>query len=121
MVGTGEAVIKGDDLTYDVARGILQFQPRGVLTVEELEESQSFVMYIEDEGQMRSVYCKKPQYHRSPSKDVMYQLKRRLDVNGIVNVSGHVLALLSEAVFEVESIHRTRSSAMLSPSLLRRR
>ena len=50
MVGTGEAVIKGDDLTYDVARGILQFQPRGVLTVEELEESQSFVMYIEDEG-----------------------------------------------------------------------
>ena len=105
MVDTGEAVIKHEDLTYDVARGILQFHPRSILAVEELEESQSFVMYIEDDGQMRSVYCKKPQYHRSPSKDVMYHLKRRLDANGITNVSGHVLALLSEAVFEMETIH----------------
>ena len=35
----------------------------------------------------------------------MYHLKRRLDANGITNVSGHVLALLSEAVFEMETIH----------------
>ena len=69
LAGTDEPVVTAEDLAYDCARGILKFQPRNLLMAQEVQERNAYVMYIEDSGQMRSVYCKKPQYHRAIEKD----------------------------------------------------
>ena len=104
MAGTDTPLVAEEDLVFDVQRHILKFVPRSICTVAEWNDRNMHVMYIQDEGKMKSVYCKKPQFHRSTNKDVMYQLREALHEEGKTDVSADVLMLLSNAVFNVELI-----------------
>ena len=104
MAGTDTPLVAEEDLVFDVQRHILKFVPRSICTVAEWNDRNMHVMYIKDEGKMKSVYCKKPQFHRSTNKDVMYQLREALHEEGKTDVSADVLMLLSNAVFNVELI-----------------